>query len=623
MLFTCMTKEAVLTGLIDSRGETLPDYLMKSRSLAVLVLLLSVVFAATALAQQDEHVIPDDPAGMDPDQVIAQVGDVEITQAEFRARYRYERTRYFRAFDGLIAEQGAESLNLDDPQNQLAPVLRNVLEFLVDEREFGRPVYRTMILELLYNQEAQARGIELDECDVLQIWLSTVNIQAPLGEDCEPPEGFEEARAEYIEAAIRYSGMTEAALELAVISQSQFSAVLDSFVDDVELEDVTTVRTRHIRVEDEDIAAEVLAELEAGEPFEQVLLAYTADGLVEEGAGNLGYIQRGQMMPEFEDAAFAAEAGEIVGPVETMIGQHIIEVLDQQMEIRARHILFDNEDDANTALRLLNDGADFAELAREFSQDAGSGARGGDLGFFGPGQTVPEFEQAAFDAEIGEIVGPVESQFGFHIIEVTEISEEPVAINVRQIMTENEADALAVLERLEAGESFSALAIELSVDPSVALYRGDTLALLSGGQRQGFYARGESLPAFDDNAFDAEPGDLIGPLLTQIGYVVFEVQEYGQRPPSAQQIDMAIDQYANDWQLEQLESDRVTDTVLWELFIPNDPLPSDWSDELAVLDGYMEEIALVLAERRAATTIPNILRGLQVPDLMDMPELDE
>jgi peptidyl-prolyl cis-trans isomerase C len=92
----------------------------------------------------------------------------------------------------------------------------------------------------------------------------------------------------------------------------------------------------------------------------------------------------------------------------------------------ARHILFnkDQQQQAEEVKGQLQDGDDFAELAREFSQDPGSAERGGDLGCLGQGETVPNFEEAVFNAEQGEIVGPVETEFGYHVIEVTDVREE-------------------------------------------------------------------------------------------------------------------------------------------------------------------------------------------------------
>src|SRR3712207_3238075 len=86
----------------------------------------------------------------------------------------------------------------------------------------------------------------------------------------------------------------------------------------------------------------------------------------------------------------------------------------------ARHILFnkDQKAKAEEVKGQLQDGADFAELAKEFSQDPGSAEQGGDLGCLGQGETVPSFEKALFNAKQGEIVGPVETEFGHHLIEV-------------------------------------------------------------------------------------------------------------------------------------------------------------------------------------------------------------
>ena len=92
-------------------------------------------------------------------------------------------------------------------------------------------------------------------------------------------------------------------------------------------------------------------------------------------------------------------------------------------EVCSSHILVETQEEANEVLTQLNDGGDFAQLAEERSQDPGSAARGGDLGCVARGSFVPPFEEAAFNAEVGETVGPVETQFGFHIIRVTDKNE--------------------------------------------------------------------------------------------------------------------------------------------------------------------------------------------------------
>ncbi|MCB0087939.1 MAG: peptidyl-prolyl cis-trans isomerase, partial [Caldilineaceae bacterium] len=70
--------------------------------------------------------------------------------------------------------------------------------------------------------------------------------------------------------------------------------------------------------------------------------------------------------------------------------------------------------------RIVDDGEDFGEIAKEYSDDPGSGAQGGDLGWFGPGAMVAPFEEAAFSLPIGEVSEPISTTFGYHLIEVLE-----------------------------------------------------------------------------------------------------------------------------------------------------------------------------------------------------------
>jgi peptidyl-prolyl cis-trans isomerase C len=87
-------------------------------------------------------------------------------------------------------------------------------------------------------------------------------------------------------------------------------------------------------------------------------------------------------------------------------------------QVRASHILVKTEDQANDVMKRVSGGEDFAALAKRFSK-CPSGNKGGDLGWFGKGMMVPEFEKAAFEADEGKVVGPVKTQFGYHLIKVT------------------------------------------------------------------------------------------------------------------------------------------------------------------------------------------------------------
>lgn len=89
-------------------------------------------------------------------------------------------------------------------------------------------------------------------------------------------------------------------------------------------------------------------------------------------------------------------------------------------QVKASHILVDSETKAQEVESKLAAGADFAEMAKEYSIDPGSKDNGGELGFFGKGDMVPEFENVAFSLEAGKISDPVKTQFGYHIIKVEE-----------------------------------------------------------------------------------------------------------------------------------------------------------------------------------------------------------
>jgi len=84
----------------------------------------------------------------------------------------------------------------------------------------------------------------------------------------------------------------------------------------------------------------------------------------------------------------------------------------------ARHILVKTEEACLDLKKQIEEGTDFAEAAKQHSQ-CPSGARGGELGTFGPGQMVPEFDQAVFSGNVGELQGPIKTQFGYHLLEVT------------------------------------------------------------------------------------------------------------------------------------------------------------------------------------------------------------
>src|SRR5699024_1232496 len=126
-------------------------------------------------------------------------------------------------------------------------------------------------------------------------------------------------------------------------------------------------------------------------------------------------------------------------------------------EVEARHILVEDEDEAKDIKKKLDDGEDFAKLAKEHSVDEGSAEEGGNVGFFSVGSMVAEFEDAAFTMDKGELSDPVQSDFGFHIIEVLDVKESDEDIGsfednedeIRRKIAEQKVDQEKAAEKID------------------------------------------------------------------------------------------------------------------------------------------------------------------------------
>ena len=153
--------------------------------------------------------------------------------------------------------------------------------------------------------------------------------------------------------------------------------------------------------------------------------------------GDLGYFTALQMVYPFENIVYETPVGEIGGPIRTQYGYHIVLITDKREargQVRVAHIMIRTEEgdpeDVKVRMkqraddiygRLIAD-EDYATLAKKFSDDRSSSARGGELPPFGPGKMVTEFEEAAFALDsVGEISKPVKSPYGWHIIKLLEI----------------------------------------------------------------------------------------------------------------------------------------------------------------------------------------------------------
>ncbi|MBN3553424.1 peptidylprolyl isomerase [Fictibacillus nanhaiensis] len=120
-------------------------------------------------------------------------------------------------------------------------------------------------------------------------------------------------------------------------------------------------------------------------------------------------------------------------------------------EVKASHILVEDEKTAKEVQKKLNEGGDFAKLAEEYSKDPGSKSKGGDLGFFGKGAMVPEFDKVAFTLEKGKTSDLVKSDYGYHIIKVTDKRENKFEDKKEQIEQElKQQKAKPITEILES-----------------------------------------------------------------------------------------------------------------------------------------------------------------------------
>ena len=204
-------------------------------------------------------------------------------------------------------------------------------------------------------------------------------------------------------------------------------------------------------------------------------------------------------------------------------------------QVRASHILFEtagkNEDEvkkrAEDALRQAKSGADFAELAKKYSEDKGSKDRGGDLDYFSRGRMVPEFEMAAFNMMPGQISDLVKSQFGFHIIKVVD-RRPPTTRSLDEVRAQIQQQL--ALETADQRITDQAREFEKRIDDPTDL---DTVAKSAGltVQESGLFQRADPVPGLGNapdvtaEAFRLETGKVSGMLSTSRGPVFIAVTE--------------------------------------------------------------------------------------------------
>ncbi|MFQ5923149.1 MAG: peptidylprolyl isomerase [Anaerolineales bacterium] len=273
-----------------------------------------------------------------PTQPIAIIGDGEITTAEFQGRVslaQWNLTNQYSNLQQILQILGDDPETLSTYQSQLT----NIGQQLANPLFMGGSILDLLIEEELLEQEVARRGIEVSESEI----------------------------DSFIEESLGFFGEQEAATPAPAVDGTP--------------NPTATPYTREL--------------FESN--FEAYLTNVGAFGVDEE---TLRAEARARLVRERLEANFEDQVDET------------------QEQVWARHILVEDEQQATDLLARIQDGEEWGDMASEFSLDESNKEQGGDLGWFGRGRMVEPFEEAAFDGEIGEIVGPVETDFGWHLIEI-------------------------------------------------------------------------------------------------------------------------------------------------------------------------------------------------------------
>ncbi len=294
-----------------------------------------------------------------------------------------------------------------------------------------------------------------------------------------------------------------------------------------------TTRTRE---EARELALALVQRLRAGEDFGALAREHSQHASARYG-GILGTAWPGMYFPPLDQFLFSADVGQLSAPIESPIGFHVVKRIERDAAWRT--IQINGTDEPARArcrelLARLQAGEDFATLAREASDDPLSAERGGAVGIFQRGPRDSLVKAAAFELEIGEVAGPIETSFALHIVqrlppnELDPAMAEDVAARVRAILiafdgaagaasslgrSGEQARALAedLARRIRSGEDMAALAREWNDDPGGRERAGD----LGWIRRQA-----SDTPPCLDRLFLVPRGELIGPEASRFGWIL-------------------------------------------------------------------------------------------------------
>lgn len=247
------------------------------------------------------------------------------------------------------------------------------------------------------------------------------------------------------------------------------------------------------------------------------------------------FFKRAELAPNIESSVFGAKLGDVIGPILEKDGYHLIKVLDERKGgndfVHASHILLSLDAGKDTTAikakaqqvaRLAREGKDFAGLVKEYSTEPGAAERNGDLGWFTKGRMVKPFEDAAFKGKPGEIVGPVRTQFGMHIIKILGRDDREVKIAQIQIAIAPSSQTKNDLFERARDFAYNARESEFSKEAqSIGLEVRESQVQGKGGVVPGIGIN-ESITKW---AFDNKVGSVGEPFTLSSGYVVMNIVE--------------------------------------------------------------------------------------------------
>ena len=335
---------------------------------------------------------------IDPQQPVVTVDEKEISLREFQTWARFKRFQLVNQYANYYSFM--QSFGDESSRSLIENNLRQI-QFQLEPFFLGATVMDEIIADVLIRQEAENRGISVSDAEVDKYLAENFFLHFPEGTPTPIPT----------QETIPTSTLTT--LQLTLVPQEPTEEVApaeeDSAVpEEPEAEETTAEETP---TEPEPTVALPTPTVLSDEEYQVQLVDY------------LNYIN------SFADVAEEELRWMIQADLyqEKLMDALADEIETEEDQVWARHMLVATEEETAAIYERLEAGELFADLAAELSTDQGSGALGGDLGWFGEGQMVEAFEAAAFELEIGEISEPVESNFGWHVIQVLGREVRPIS----------------------------------------------------------------------------------------------------------------------------------------------------------------------------------------------------